>query len=59
MPERILDNPTLILLTLVSSFLPDVTQQIHSLRASGVSACHFSANAGSPSSIASISGGVG
>jgi hypothetical protein len=36
MPERSLSMPTLMRLFLVSSFLADVTQQIHSFRASGV-----------------------
>src|SRR3989338_4516746 len=34
------DSALLILMPLVSLFLPEVTQQIHSLRASGVISCH-------------------
>ena len=40
MPLRILSRPTAIRCFLVSSFLADVTQQIHSLRASGVLSAH-------------------
>lgn len=36
MPPRILSRPTSMRRLLVSSFFADVTQQIHSLRASGV-----------------------
>jgi hypothetical protein len=36
MPFRILSRPTSMRRFLVSSFLADVTQQIHSFRASGV-----------------------
>jgi hypothetical protein len=36
MPPRILSRPTSIRRLLVSSFFADVTQQIHSFRASGV-----------------------
>jgi hypothetical protein len=36
MPLRILSRPTVMRLFLVSSFLADVTQEIHSLRASDV-----------------------
>jgi hypothetical protein len=42
MPLRILSRPTVIRRFLVSSFLADVTQQIHSLRASGVMSAHTS-----------------
>ena len=38
MPPRILSRPTWMRRFLVSSFLADVTQQIHSFRASGVMA---------------------
>ncbi len=41
----------------VGSCLAEIVQQIHSLRASGVSACHFAASAASLSSNASSSGG--
>src|SRR3989338_6926538 len=37
-----------ILILLVSTFLPDVTQQIHSLRASGVISSHTARAAGVP-----------
>lgn len=40
MPERILEIPLVILICLVSAFLPEVTQQIHSLLASGVILSH-------------------
>lgn len=43
MPERILEIPLVILICLVSTFLPEVTQQIHSLRASGVILSHKAA----------------
>jgi hypothetical protein len=36
MPARILSRPTSMRRFLVSSFFADVTQQIHSFRASGV-----------------------
>jgi hypothetical protein len=47
MPLRILSSPTLMRWRLVSSFLADVTQQIHSLRASGVISAHTSVTIGS------------
>jgi hypothetical protein len=40
MPFRILSRPTSMRRFLVSSFLADVTQHIHSLRASGVMLAH-------------------
>jgi hypothetical protein len=40
-PLCILDLPTKMRFSLVSCFLADVTQQIHSLRASGVISCHI------------------
>lgn len=40
MPLRILSSPTVMRRFRVSSFLADVTQQIHSLRASGVISVH-------------------
>jgi hypothetical protein len=40
MPLRILSRPTATRRHLVSSFFADVTQQIHSLRASGVMSAH-------------------
>jgi hypothetical protein len=40
MPPFIFESAFLIRILLVSSFLPDVTQQIHSLRASGVMSAH-------------------
>ena len=47
MPLRILSRPTIMRRLLVSSFLADVTQQIHSLRASGVISAHTSFTIGS------------
>jgi hypothetical protein len=47
MPLRILSRPTAIRRALVSSFLADVTQQIHSLRANGVMSAHKSFTSGS------------
>ncbi len=49
MPLRILSKPTVMRRFLVSSFLADVTQQIHSLRASGVMSAHTSFTTGSDS----------
>ncbi len=43
MPERILDRPLLTLISRVSARLPEVTQQIHSLRAKGVMLSHKAA----------------
>jgi hypothetical protein len=40
MPDPSFDNAFLILISLVSAFLPDMTQHIHSLRASGVTSPH-------------------
>ena len=40
MPLRILSRPTAMRFFLVSSFLAEVTQPIHSLRASGVMSAH-------------------
>lgn len=40
MPPRILDSAFAIRIPRVSAFLPDVTQQIHSLRAKGVMPSH-------------------
>ncbi len=40
MPDLSFDKALLILIPLVSNFLPDVTQHIHSLRASGVISFH-------------------
>ena len=39
-PPLSFDNALLIRMPLVSTFLPEVTQQIHSLRASGVISSH-------------------
>ena len=39
-PPLSFERPFLIRISLVSAFLPDVTQQIHSLRASGVISSH-------------------
>ena len=47
MPLRILSRPTAMRRLLVSSFLAEVTQQIHSLRASGVMPAHKALAAGS------------
>ncbi len=47
MPLRILSRPTVIRLLRVSSFLAEVTQQIHSLRASGVMSAHTAFTVGS------------
>ncbi len=40
MPPESFERPFLIRMVLVSAFLPEVTQQIHSLRASGVTSFH-------------------
>ncbi len=40
MPPESFDMPFLMRMTLVCAFAPDVTQQIHSLRASGVMSFH-------------------
>ena len=47
MPLRILSSPTVIRLLRVSSFLAEVTQQIHSFFASGVMSAHRAFAAGS------------
>jgi len=47
MPLRILSRPTATRRHLVSSFFADVTQQIHSLRASGVISAHTFVTIGS------------
>ena len=49
MPLRILSRPTSMQRFLVSSFLADVTQHIHSLRASGVMLTHKSVTIASDS----------
>lgn len=46
MPPFSFESPFLIRIFLVSAFLPDVTQQIHSLRASGVMSSHTAFAAG-------------
>src|SRR3989344_4108618 len=45
-PPRSFESAFLIRILLVSAFLPDVTQQIHSLRASGVISSHTARAAG-------------
>ncbi len=40
MPPLSFESAFSILIPLVSDFLPEVTQQIHSFRASGVISCH-------------------
>ena len=47
MPLRILSRPTVMRRILVSSFFAEVTQQIHSLRASGVISAHTFFTSGS------------
>lgn len=46
MPDDILDKPTSMRLMRVSVFLPEITQQIHSLRASGVISSHSARTSG-------------
>src|SRR6185437_402217 len=58
MPFRILSRPTSMRRFLVSSFLADVTQHIHSLRASGVMLAHKSATIASDSIALRKSAGI-
>lgn len=58
MPLRILSRPTVIRRFLVSSFLADVTQHIHSLRASGVISVQASFTMGSDSIALRKSAGI-
>jgi hypothetical protein len=58
MPFRILSRPTSIRRCLVSSFLADVTQHIHSLRANGVMLAHTPATMGSDSIASRKSAGI-
>ena len=46
MPPLSFESPFLIRISLVSAFLPEMTQQIHSLRASGVISSHTARAAG-------------
>jgi len=48
MPPFSLESAFLMRIFLVSVFLPEVTQQIHSLRASGVTFSHVARAAGTP-----------
>ena len=58
MPLRILSRPISMRRFLVSTFLADVTQQIHSLRASGVMPAHTSATIASDTMALRRSAGV-
>jgi len=58
MPFRILARPTSMRRFLVSSFLADVIQHIHSLRASGVMLTHTSVTTASDSIALRKSGGI-
>lgn len=58
MPFRILSRPTMMRRFRVSSFLADVTQQIHSLRANGVRPAHTPVTTGSDSIALRKSAGI-
>ena len=50
MPPESFESAFLMRMPRVSAFLPEVTQQIHSLRASGVTSSHVARAAGAPAS---------
>ena len=56
-PPFILEIPFLIRISRVSAFLPEITQQIHSLRASGLISCQRAFTAGVAAMAARRSGG--
>lgn len=59
MPPLSFESPFSIRISRVSAFLPAVTQQIHSLRASGVMSSHTSSAAGVASNALRQSAGMG
>jgi hypothetical protein len=58
MPPLIFDSPFSIRIDRVSAFFPEVIQQIHSLRASGVNSLHSRRANGSASIALRTSGGT-
>src|SRR3989344_3850860 len=57
-PPLSLESPFLIRISLVSAFLPEMTQQIHSFRASGVMSSHTAFAAGAEVSAFRKSSGI-